>query len=257
MASYEPPVDRLLKIGRPRSDTWEDYSQRGIGPEHVPDLLRLLQDEALARTGNGPEIYAQVHAWRALAQLKAEAAIEPLLDLLAGQEDEDEWDDWITEGVPEALGRIGPAALEPTAICLERTFTLTFAPTYYGRALSAIALRYPETRDEVVRRLTAFLDRAADNDPGANGFFVSYLKELEATEAWSVIERAFATGNVDEMVAGDAADAKYELGLGPMPVREIRCRDVGSIKTPLSAKARALKRARKKKTAKKRHKRSQ
>src|SRR5829696_524944 len=104
MATYEPPVSRLVELGRPElTDRWPDYSTYGIGPGHAPELLRLLQDEELAwAEEETPSVYGQIHAWRALGQLKTEAAIEPLLDLLAGQEGDD-WNDWVTEEVPRSL----------------------------------------------------------------------------------------------------------------------------------------------------------
>ncbi len=218
MASYPFPVNQLLKMDRPfGSDEWTDYSGFGIGPEHVPDLIRMAQDEELAMTpGDSAEGYAPIHAWRALGQLRAPEAIEPLLDLLAEQED-DSWWDWLTEEVPIVLGMIGPAALPAAAVRLQASRSKEWPPVYFANALTEIAKQHPETRTEVIDHLSRFLEDAATNDPGANGCVISDLMDLDATEAWPVIERAFATDHVEESIAGDADEVKYELGLGPKP----------------------------------------
>ena len=53
------------------------------------------------------EVWAPIHAWRTLGQLRAEAAIEPLFSLFTGLDQSD----WVTEEMPEVFGMIGPAAL--------------------------------------------------------------------------------------------------------------------------------------------------
>jgi hypothetical protein len=214
MGSYNPPVAGLLKLGRPDNESEPDYTAFGIGSEHIPDLIRMLRDKELQN--EEPQWYAHIHAWRALAQACPSDAIEPLLELLAEQEGDD-WDDWITEDIPRVLGKIGPPALAATATRLSSEHRLKRVPGYYGEALTLIAREHPDTRDEVLKHLCAFLDRAVENDPSMNGFVIANLLDLEADEVWPTIEAAFATGNVDESIAGDAARVKYELGLGPEP----------------------------------------
>lgn len=261
MSTYAPPVDGLLQLGEPKfGSQWANYPE--FGPDHVPELIRLLQDEPLYRTCDGPENYAQVHAWRVLGQLRAEAAVGPLLDLLAAQQDDEGWDDWITEGVPVALGMIGPPALEPTAVRLEETFASEYVPGYFAAALSEIAKRYPETRDEVVRRLTGYFARKPANHPTTNGWVLSNLLDLNAVEAWPAIEAAFAAGEVDETICGSVEYVKAELGLGPKPARPYRNPYMDLFRTPdtfpsaYSARTRAEKRAKLKKAAKRKKKRS-
>ncbi|HWH68393.1 MAG TPA: hypothetical protein VNT26_03370, partial [Candidatus Sulfotelmatobacter sp.] len=116
--SYHPPADQLLALGKPEGT--QDYLALGIGADQVPELVRMVTDEAL---NNGPGdsllVWAPVHAWRALAQLRAEAAIQPLLGLL--RRIDERQDDWVGEDVPQALGKIGPAAIQPTADYLANT----------------------------------------------------------------------------------------------------------------------------------------
>ncbi|MFM8273846.1 MAG: HEAT repeat domain-containing protein [Gemmata sp.] len=217
MGDYAPPIGALLKMGEPaRLQGESDYLALGFGPAHVPELIRLLQDDDLSQGApDTPEVYAQVHAWRALGQLRAPEAIEPLLDLLAEQGLED-WDDWITEGVPDALGQIGPAAIPAVVARLHASSRSEYLPSYYANALVAVAERFPETRSEVINHLCHAL-RTVSHHPTTNGFIVSDLISLGAKESLPVIEVAFALGNVDEGIAGDVAMVKYSLGLGPLP----------------------------------------
>ena len=50
--SYPPPVDKLLTLGDGREvagtrNQWSTYLELGLGPEHIPDLIRMATDEAL------------------------------------------------------------------------------------------------------------------------------------------------------------------------------------------------------------------
>src|SRR5512145_3179096 len=107
--NYTEPVSKLLGLGFP-TDPWQDYLALGLTSAEIPELIRLVEDHDLrileppADLGDDedlPEWYAQIHAWRALAQLKAEAAIPAILGTL-WQIDEEE-DDWIGEDAEEVF----------------------------------------------------------------------------------------------------------------------------------------------------------
>jgi hypothetical protein len=82
-SEYAEAVSRLLTVGDCRGmRRWPDYLALGIGPEHVPDLVRMIQDDELSQADpQSLEVWAPVHAWRTLGQLRAETAIEPLMGL--------------------------------------------------------------------------------------------------------------------------------------------------------------------------------
>lgn len=81
---YAAPVQRLLSIGEARSynpSDWPDYRARfGLEREHIGDLIRMACDAGLnqAESTSG-EVWAPMHAWRALGQMRAEEAVVPLL----------------------------------------------------------------------------------------------------------------------------------------------------------------------------------
>jgi hypothetical protein len=250
MSNYSPPVDQLLKLGRPVGiNTKVDYRALGIGPEHIPDLLRLLTDETLL--GKEPEAYAQIHAWRALAQLGAREAIDPLLDILAKNAAEEDFSDWLLEEVPVVLGGFGREVIARVVPRLDRQ--KADEAQDYASVIKEVGKQHPEARAEAVSHLRRLLETAATNKPTLNAFLISNLIDLKATEAWPSIERAYATGNVDLSLHGDLDQAKFYMGLGPEPQR-ISSPTAFARPAGPNAKQRFNERQRQKKLAKKQNK---
>ena len=194
-------------------------------PDYVA-LLSLTQQDApqlitiarqWARTEDWPEdendmtVYAPVHAWRALAQLGTEDAVAPLLDMLDPLDERD--DDWCLEEFPDALAMIGPGSLDAVTQYLAETSHRESPRICAGDALSKIAQAHPQTRDEVIRRLTGQLEKFAQQSEALNGFLISDLVDLNATQSAEVIERAFAADCVDVWIVGDWGDVRAELGV--------------------------------------------
>lgn len=210
---YSPPVDQLLTLGEAdlRKPTWSDYRQLGLSAADVPDLIRMMTDMDLHRADlNSTEIWAPIHAWRALGQLRAEAAVEPLLNLLIEFEDEDF--DWLTSETPRVMSLIGPAAIPALATYLRNPIN-GFSRATASESLEQMANDHPTTRDMVVSILTDALNHFDENDPDLNGFIIASLIELNAVEAAPVMERAFEAMAVDPMIAGDWHDVQVDLGL--------------------------------------------
>ena len=91
---YAAPVRQLLNIGEARSyrpSDWPDYRGRlGLQREHIADLIRMASDAGLNQAdAASSEIWAPLHAWRALGQMRAEEAVLPLLALLRANEDDE------------------------------------------------------------------------------------------------------------------------------------------------------------------------
>lgn len=218
-AAYQPPVDTLLTLGASddfRSQSWPNYLEMGLGPEHIPDLILLATDLELRWNDedDSPEAWAPVHAWRALGQLRAEAAIEPLMAWFGNNE----YDDWITEELPQVYGMIGPAAIVPLAAYLEDSVHHTEdARITAVSSLEEIGKHWPEARSECVARLTEQLEFFAENGPEVNGFLIASLLDLKAIEAAPVMERAFAARRVDLMITGDWDEVQVDLGLKEPP----------------------------------------
>lgn len=210
---YPPPVDKLLTYGeghRTSPENWANYLELGLGPQHVPDLIRMATDSELNwAEGDSLEVWAPLHAWRALGQLHAEAALEPLLSLFETLRD----DEWAMEELPEVFGVIGPVAIPALAAYLADESHGEFPLITASSCLEKIATMHPEARGECVAALIRQLERFDENEPGLNAFLIHDLVNLKAPEAAPVIKQAFAADSVDLSVMGDWDEVQVELGL--------------------------------------------
>ena len=213
---YPSPVNKLLTYGDCREfSEWPDYvSELGLGPEHIPDLVRMSIDEDLNRADpESLEVWAPVHAWRALGQLRAEAAIEPLMPLF--DDLDDEGSDWVLEELPMVYGMIGPASLPELSAYLADSSHGEYPRVAVTACLEHIGKNHPDARAECAAILTRQLERFEENPVTLNAFLISPLMDLKAMESLPVIERAFAADCVDLSVFGDWEDVQIRLGLKP------------------------------------------
>lgn len=224
---YTPPVDKLLTLGEPEPftpDRWPNYLELGLGPEHIPDLIRMATDQELSTADSeSVESWAPIHAMRALGQLHAEAAIEPLIQLLTVQAE----DEWTQEDLRYVFGLIGPAAIPALAAYLADTSHELYPRGYAAHGLEEIGNWHPESRSEVIAAFTKQLEAFEENDYELNAFLISGLSRLKAVEVLPLIERAFAADRVDEFVIG-LDDVLVEFGLKereeiqiPEPLRDL------------------------------------
>ena len=225
---YPYPVNRLLNLGDPRDRReWPVYTALGLTNEHIPDLIRMVLDDELNEAdGESREVWAPLHAWRALGQLRASAAIEPLLSLLWRIDERD--DDWVGEELPRVFSMIGAPAIPALTAYLADSAHGLFARIAAAHGLEWISRRYSAAREQSLAALSAQLERFVENDPTLNGFLISYLIDLKAVEAAPLLEQAFAAGQVDLSVLGDWEDAQILLGLKTkreQPRRKGRGRD--------------------------------
>lgn len=194
--------------------------------EHIPDLIRLVEDTEL-RFGeltleeenllDQDEDYditrwsAQIHAWRALAQLKVEDAIPNLVGLLYQADEYD--DDWANDDLVEAFVKIGPACIPALATYLQDTGHASYPRNNAIEAVSDIVESFPETRDEGIAAIIPALKNHTQNDDGTNGFLIYALAEFRATEHIDLIKEVFDTKNVDMFIMGDFEDLQIEMGI--------------------------------------------
>ncbi len=236
-SNYSPPVDQLLTYGEARNVAprdWPNYLELGLGPEHIPDLIRVASDEQLNwADSDSLEVWAPVHAWRTLGQLHAEATIEPLLSLFEPLEE----NDWAKDELPDVLGMIGPAALPALAAHIADISHDESARISAITSVEKIRTYWPEARPACVALLMGQLELFTKNEPEVNGFLILSLVELKAIEAAPLMERAFAAGRVDPIVMDDWEDVQVELGLkSPEEVEQSRPRRVPDALFPSAAR---------------------
>src|SRR6266567_6085616 len=203
---YTSPVDKLLTLGKPEStspESWPNYLELGLGPQHIPELIRMATDpvfrgpEAAEESEeDDPDFWAPLHAIRALGQLHAETAIEPLVNLLAELKD----DEWMFEELPFVYGMFGPAAIPALAAYLADSSHEMYSRAYASNGFNEIANRYPESREECIAIISKQLEDFEENDEELNALIISDLLHLKAIETLPLIERAFEADKVDEFI---------------------------------------------------------
>jgi HEAT repeat protein len=212
MADYTGNVAKLLTFGDCSTmdlDNWPDYpAETGLTVEDVPELIRMVTDSAFDELEDDRlEVWAPIHAWRALGQLQAEAAITPLLAVLAKDID------WVWEELPRVFSMIGPAAVPSLIEFVGDGAQEDSARNSAVDSLKEIAIAHPESRDVCVKAMIQQLEAFEHNDQGLNTILIGNLMDLEAKEAAPVIEKAFATERVDEFMVGSWAGVQVALGL--------------------------------------------
>ncbi len=211
--NYTAPVDQLLTYGDGGdSDEWPNYIALGLTDDHIPELIRMATDETLLWSkSDAPEKWAPTHAWRALGQLRAEAAIKPLLGLFHFIDER--LDDQMTDELPKVLGMIGPAAVAPLGDYLIDDSGGLHARIAVSGALGEVGKHHPDARAACVAELERQLRHAAKSDPSLNAFVIVALTDLDSAESAPLIKRAFAAKAVDYVVMGDWEDVQVTLGL--------------------------------------------
>jgi len=215
-----PPLDRLKELDH-RSTTWNwaqgerDYvAELGLTAEHVPGLIRIARqwlDTYGDEERDEAELWASVHAWRALGQLGAVAAVEPLLGMMDGLDEVE--DEWYLREFPDVFALIGPDASDALQRYMADPSHGDYPREAAGNALTRMAKRRPECRAVAVAAIGNALANYEENDITLNAFFVCHLLRLEAVEQAELIERAFAAGRVDDEVCGYWGDVREDLGV--------------------------------------------
>ena len=181
----------------------------------------MVTDDYLASDdANGFEATAPMHAISALAELHAEAAIEPLLSIFdpASQNDHE----WILETLVDFYLTIGPVALPALEQFLVEPSHNDSAQNYVAEIIGKIPQKHPEARTECIAVATRRLADFEVNHPELNGSLVRALLRMKAVEAAPLIQEAYASERVDDFWGADWDEAQYELGLKERPPTQER-----------------------------------
>jgi hypothetical protein len=211
--NYSPLVSSLLAYGDCRElNQWPNYLELGFKQEHISELIEMATDEKLNKGDPASlAVWAPVHAWRTLGQLKAEAAIEPLITLLRMFNTDD--DDFVGEELPKVFGMIGRKAIPALEKYIFDDSNGLFDRIAAIHGIERIASGDPECRDKCVSIFTEKLKIFEKNDSTFNAFLILYLTELNATRSIDVISQAYERESVDESVLGDFEDVEIRMGL--------------------------------------------
>lgn len=212
--SYTLPVSALLTYADCReldSDhpDWINYLQQfDFTAADIPELIRLATDLEINNLDSDRiEVWATVHAWRTLAQLRAEAAIEPLISIFARD------DDWLLMDMPKVFSQIGAAAIPALTNCLRDSERELDARILAADCLARIAMDHPEVREACVQPVLQELEQFETNSDDLNTMLINTVLDLKLVEAAPLVEQVYAADKVDQFMVGTWASVQVELGL--------------------------------------------
>ncbi|BCX09880.1 MAG: hypothetical protein KatS3mg066_3739 [Fischerella sp.] len=209
---YQTPIDKLLTLGDCHKITNEyNYiAELGLDTEHIPGLISMAIDQKLNSADSASlEAWGAIHACRALGQLRAEAAIEPLMQLFHKLEDSD----WVNEEMPKIYGMFGEVAIPRLQAYLADESHGIFPRITAIHSLEEICKQHPNTRQKCIAALTQQLKSFAQNPHELNGFIVASLIELQAVESAAVIKSAFLAQSVPDEITGTWDNVCDSLGI--------------------------------------------
>lgn len=211
--NYTEPVSSLLTYGSADDIyDWSVYLELGLTKEHIPELIRMVGDEKLNQAnGESKEVWAPMHAWRILGQLRATEAIPVLIDQFY-QVDE-YYDEWIPTEMPQVFAMIGEPAIQPLTEYAGDTSRPPFARSTAASSLSNIGIAHPETRELCIAGIEKVLADYHQNDRSLNGLLIGSLLTLKATESFPIIQQAYQENCVDVLICGDLEEVEIDLGL--------------------------------------------
>jgi hypothetical protein len=202
---YTEPVNQLLKLDSPdQIKDWATYLQLGITEADIPELARMAVDRHLFESEDEEAFFALIHAWRTLAELQTDQAIEPLIQALTQWGNQDDWWDWESEEMPLVFGRLGARALPALEQVMANPKYQRYARQDAVQCVEKIFARDPSSREACIQILMAQLEKFTRNDPDLNAHLVTTLvMDLKAIESAELVEQAFQANRVNEDFMGD------------------------------------------------------
>lgn len=210
--SYTGAPAHLLTYGQPEGvagcGSWPNYLALGLTRDDVAQLVRMATDPALNNAEKtNRKVWAPVHAWRALAQLGATEAAEPLIELAASLPD----DDWVSEELPDVFARLGPDILPALSTFIADETVDSMARITAVTAIERMGQAQEEATENCKDVLREHLTQHQRQAPDLNAFLILGLVNLGASEDIELIRQPFAEDNVDLMLIGDIEDVEVEL----------------------------------------------
>lgn len=206
-----PKVQKLLSLGDVHFNAWPDYlSLYGFCEDDIDDLIELATHSDFEKEPEGSKVvWGPVHAWRALGQLKAVKAIEPLIECFDVLFD----DDVALTELANVFGLIGAPAIEPLTEYLKAEVEDEFSHVLAIDSLTKIAGVHKELRSEVLAIFKQYMRDPWLESYTLNGLLMGCLLDLKAVELIDEIRYLFSIECVDWSCAGDLEEVEMLLGL--------------------------------------------
>ncbi len=212
-------IIELLGVEKPLSRSEREIVE--VGPEIIPTLISILSDEELGSEDHPSAGWAPIHVTWVLGELRAEAAIAPMLEILRNTD----WDAIIHDNIIQAMPMIGAPVVEPALKAYEEAVDGEF------RSSVASILADCKVRDERIYQLLLDrfeadlgdegLDLGSYGDPRALPYLYQAFDDFEIVENG---DAGFANGmlvdlreNIEELggTLSVEQEAKFEIAMAP------------------------------------------
>lgn len=202
MPNYQPPVSQLLTYCDCREhQNWANYREDFfLTIDHIPALTAMTVDlELLSADSDSLEVWAPVHAWRALYQFgpTAIAALEPLLTLPSLWPD----DDWIGSEIPKVIGNMGELIIPVLEQEWDNAVKDEDRRIFVSECFKELGEHYPHCQAQINTIATRHLENYRHHTDAVNGFLIALLCDFVGREALPLIERVFFEGKLDTFIA--------------------------------------------------------
>lgn len=185
-------------------------TELNLDDSDIDDLISVLTCEDLNNApSQSPEVWATVHAWRALGHLKTPQAIAPMISIFDRLCD----DEWALEELHSVFAAIGEPAITPLSQFLQSPGREEFSYVLAASALTQIALQAPSLRARILDIFSHYMQSPQESAYNFNGLLISNLIDLEAVELIEEIRSIYECNCVDECISGNIEDVEITLGL--------------------------------------------
>lgn len=204
-------TEALMTLGEPGETVdWTEYQRFDFTEADVPALVALAVDEQLHQADpDSDESWTPLHAWRALGWLASPKAVAPLLehyDFLVEN-------DWALMELPDVMGRIGEAVVEPSLAYMRDTSHPEYARCMAAEGVKTVAVLHEPLQGELVGRFVDYLAAPDPDAPVFNAAVVSMLIDLKASEHIDVIRELYQKKQAELTYLGDIEDVEMLFGL--------------------------------------------
>jgi N-acyl-D-amino-acid deacylase len=193
---YPEPVRRLLTLGEHYDEAYREF---GFTKAHIPDLIRMATDLRLHLADEKtPYVWAPMHAWRNLGQLRAVEAARPLTRLFSLSSLQ------VTLELPVVYAMIGAPAIPALRDHLANEYQF---PLSRGLACACLRTIYNDTEPEIQGLIDGILVeqllKFEQNPPLLNSLLIETLVSIESVLGEQAVQMAVASGRYQRDMLSD------------------------------------------------------
>jgi len=220
LPSYPEKLHPLLTMGLPTFNTldysaWPAYIERfSLTDDDIPELLRMATDAALDTLDECyPQTFGPIHARRALGQLKALDAVEPLFAYLKVDYERHGFDEWLYEELTPVFFLMGPPIIP---LMCSKLIDITETEIVRDKALNVLEHCYghlPEHAEACLAPIIEVLGNPHPEFKQLQAGVICFLARHRITTYLPQMEALFTQEMVDTDFCGEWVEVLNQMEL--------------------------------------------